>query len=225
MENLQKIDEFLTEKDINPIRENIFKVFENDLSNIKVVIIGQDPYPARGVATGRSFEVGGLKDWNSFFRQVSIKNILRNICASCTDAPQCLSFTDVKTRINDGRFPILPPDTLFESWERQGVMLLNGGLTCAVGVSGSHMDIWKEFSEATVKYIAENNKSAIFFLWGAYAKGFASLIGDNKRIYKSNHPMMCANSIEDLKPWDFLSNPCFIKTKNVINWLGVDNCG
>ena len=64
---------------INPEPENVLRFLNNDLSNIKVVILGQDPYPEKGRATGRSFEVGDLHSWNDKFRQVSLKNIIRLI--------------------------------------------------------------------------------------------------------------------------------------------------
>lgn len=105
---------------------------------------------------------------------------------------------------------------MFESWEQQGVLLLNGALTCEVGAPGSHSDIWKDFMVEVFKYISEYNSEIIFFLWGNYANTFKDLLKDNK-IYSSRHPMMCSRKYPD----DFLKNTCFYDTKHVINWLGV----
>jgi len=73
--------------------------------------ISHDPYPEKGIATGRAFEVGGLKSWEQPFRQVSLKNIIRLIHKSynnITRYEDIPSFTEIKKEIKAGRFPILP---------------------------------------------------------------------------------------------------------------------
>ena len=70
---LESIDTFLEDKDYNPENKNILRFLKNDLSKVKVVVIGQDTYPARGIATGRAFEVNGLTSWLSPFKQISLK--------------------------------------------------------------------------------------------------------------------------------------------------------
>ena len=211
---LKKIDDFLEGKDFNPLPENIMRFCKYDLNNVKVVIIGQDTYPARGVATGRAFEVGGLYSWNQTFRQVSLKNIIRNIYGTYENKSTYTTFSEIISDINEGNFYILPPDELFESWSKQGVLLINGALTCEVGQPGSHSEIWKEFMDLLVEYIANYSKNIKFFLWGSYAKDFSRLIKGNK-IYSSRHPMMCSETYYD----DFLKNPCFKETMNEIKWI------
>jgi uracil-DNA glycosylase len=66
-----------TGKNINPDAENVLRFLKVNLDNVKVVILGQDPYPQKGIATGRAFEVGGLASWRQNFRQISLKNIVR----------------------------------------------------------------------------------------------------------------------------------------------------
>lgn len=213
---LDSIDTFLEGKDYNPDNENILRFLRNDLNNIKIVIIGQDTYPARGIATGRAFEVNGLNSWMSSFRQISLKNIVRNLYGTYTDKTSYTQYKFIKEEISSGKFKILPPNQLFESWEEQGVLLLNGALTCGVGDPGSHSDIWRDFMIEVFKYIADYNPDIIFFLWGTYAATFKKFLSNN-RLYVSRHPMLCSIKFPD----DFLKNRCFYDTKHIINWLGI----
>ncbi len=204
--------------DFTPERPLVLRFLSLDLNKIKVVILGQDPYKPKGVATGRSFEPSDLNDWHDKFRQVSLKNILRLIYRSYNnienyeDIP---SYTQLLKEIDSGNFPIKPPHDWFDSLEEQGVLFLNTALTCKIGVSGSHSDIWAPFSDRLIRYIAEHNKKAVWFLWGSLSKHANELIGDSKS-YISRHPMMCSQKYED----DFLKNECFLDTKDIINWLG-----
>ena len=76
---LEKIDALIDGDDYNPLPENVLRFCHIPVQDIKVVILGQDTYPQKGVATGRSFEVGGLTDWTVWYRQVSLKHIIQNI--------------------------------------------------------------------------------------------------------------------------------------------------
>lgn len=204
--------------DFTPERERVMRFLSLDLNKIKVVILGQDPYKPKGVATGRSFEPSDLNDWHDKFRQVSLKNILRLIYRSYNDIEKyedIPSYTQLLKEIDSGNFPIKPPHEWFDSLEEQGVLFLNTALTCKIGVSGSHSDIWAPFSDRLIKYIAEHNKKAVWFLWGSLSKHAVILIRDSKS-YISRHPMMCSQKYED----DFLKNRCFYDTKKIINWLG-----
>jgi uracil-DNA glycosylase len=130
-----------TGKNINPDAENVLRFLKVNLDNVKVVILGQDPYPQKGIATGRAFEVGGLASWRQNFRQISLKNIVRLLHKNYNrifSYEDILSFRQIQNEIETGKFPILPPDKLFESWENQGVLLLNTSFTCIPGMPGSH---------------------------------------------------------------------------------------
>lgn len=214
--NLEKIDEKLCMCEFNPEPENILRFAKNPVEDINVVIVGQDTYPAKGVATGRAFEVGGLNNWNTPFRQVSLKNIVRLLYGSYTDETSYSSFNHIKKKINNGEFKILQPNLLFSSWENQGVLLLNCALTCEVGKPGSHSEYWKPFMDDVLKFLCLQNKETIFFLWGSVAQQVLSIVDDGRKIYKSRHPMMCSKKYSD----DFLKNRCFYDTKSKIDWLG-----
>jgi uracil-DNA glycosylase len=196
-----------------PAKENILKFLEMNLSDIKVVILGQDPYPQEGVATGRCFEVGTLSSWQDPFRQVSLRNIVRALYKSYND--ELLKYSEIKKLMVNNKFNILEPNKLFKNWEEQGVLLLNTYFTCEVGKPGSHKDLWEKFSIKLIEYISSENKNIKWFLWGSEAiKTEKHILGGN--LYKSRHPMMCSEKYED----DFLKNQCFRDTKGEINWLG-----
>ena len=203
-------------KNINPAPENVLRFMKSDLYNIKVVILGQDPYPERGRATGRAFEVGDLLSWNQAFRQVSLKNIIRLIHKSYNDINEykdIKKFSEIQKEIKSGKFSILPPDEIFKSWEKQGVLLLNAYLSVQAGVTGSHIPIWQNFSEKLLRFISEENRDINYFLWGRMAEDKKQFIKYGK-YYISRHPMMCSETYED----DFLRSSCFKDTMEIINW-------
>ncbi len=206
------------EGEYTPETEKILLFLKNDLYALKVVILGQDPYPEVGRATGRAFEVGDLNDWNDKFKQISLKNIIRLLHKSyqgIEDYAEIKSFNQIKEELKSGVFKILPPNQLFTNWEAQGVLLLNTSLTCEPGKPGSHRDIWDDFTEQLIGYLS-TRLDLTWFLWGNDAISNERLINKG-RIYKSKHPMMCNENNEN----DFLKSNCFAETKDLINWLGV----
>jgi len=203
---------------INPEKENVLRFLNQDLNKIKIIILGQDPYPEKGRATGRAFEVGDLNSWNEKFRQVSLKNIIRaihKVYRGYTRYEDIKKFSEIQNEIRKEEFEILPPDKLFKSWEKQGVLLLNTYLSVEVGKPGSHKKNWEKFNENLLKYISENNQDIKYFLWGKHAESRKEFIKSGK-LYISRHPMMCSSKYKE----DFLKNPCFEETQNLINWIG-----
>ena len=179
-----------------------------DLSSVKIIIIGQDPYPQPNIATGRAFEAL-VNSWREPIPQTSLRNILRALYAAYNGQPQNFSF--IREEIIQGRFNILPPCELFENWEKQGVLLLNTTFTCEIGRPGSHIALWREFSEKLMRYISKTD--AIWFLWGNHAKKYAPYA---KTSYICGHPMTAGGR----NPNDFFDSKCFHDTKEIVNWLG-----
>ncbi|HHZ00264.1 MAG TPA: uracil-DNA glycosylase [Sedimentibacter sp.] len=201
---------------INPERDKVLRFMKCNLYDIKVVILGQDPYPEKGKATGRAFEVGDLVSWNQKFRQVSLKNIVRLLYKNyngITEYKDIKKFSEIQKEIKEGKFSILPPNEIFGSWESQGVLLLNTYLSVEAGISGSHIPIWENFSRELLKFISQENKNISWFLWGKMAEDKKRFIRYGK-YYESRHPMMCSEFYED----DFLKNDCFKDTMSIINW-------
>ena len=225
-------DKFLTEEitselkiiedkignNINPEYENVLRFMCCNINEIKVVILGQDPYPEKGRATGRAFEVGDLYSWNQKFRQVSLKNIVRLIHKNyngINEYSKIKKFSDIQKEIEEGTFKILSPDEIFEHWEKQGVLLLNTYFTVEHGITGSHISIWEPFSVELLRFISNENRNINWFLWGKQAEDKKQYIS-NGNFYISRHPMMCSEKYDD----DFLKNECFKETMNIINWIG-----
>jgi uracil-DNA glycosylase len=216
-EKILEIEEKIGDN-INPEPENVLRFLNRDLNSIKVLILGQDPYPEKGRATGRAFEVGDLHSWNEKFRQVSLKNIVRSIhsvYSGYEEYEEIKKFSKIQEEIKRGEFNILPPDELFKSWENQGVLLLNTYLSVEAGNPGSHKEIWEDFNKSLLKYISEKNKDIKYFLWGKHAESRKKYIKSGE-LYISRHPMMCSSKYKE----DFMKNPCFKETRNLINWLG-----
>lgn len=207
---------------INPQAENVLRFLYTDLNNIKCVIVGQDPYPALPkqenntltyIATGRSFEIGTLKSWNSKFAQHSLKNMIRLIYKAYYN--ELISYTDCKNKMLNGSFPILDANKWYDSLEGQGVLFLNKTLTCIQGKPLSHKDLWDTFSLDLITYISNHQKNTNWFLWGGEARNLKKYI-KNGKIYEAEHPRLYNTDKKDA----FLNSKCFEETKHIINWLG-----
>ncbi|WP_461632131.1 uracil-DNA glycosylase [Labilibaculum euxinus] len=198
------------------------RFLEMDLNKIPVVILGQDPYPQAGVATGRAFEVNGLNSWHDKFRNVSLKNILRCIYKAATNEER--KYSEIKSQLNEGDqlvmdsdFKILPPNQLFKYWsEHENVLLLNTAFTCEIGKPNSHTKLWAPFTQKLLQFIAAANPEMVWFLWGNNAHQVVKNIEISNKI-ETTHPMMCYQRENDILYGHI--NP-FQKTSQLVNWTG-----
>jgi len=205
-----------------PMNEWVLRFLEMDINQIRVIILGQDPYPQEGIATGRSFEVNGLNSWKDKFRNVSLKNMVRAIYSASTSENK--KYSEILAEINEGNqlpmegdFQILPPNRLFQYWwEEQNVLLLNTAFTCQIGNPNSHTKIWAPFTRKVLEYIAGKNPEITWFLWGNNAQKVVEGIQLEKKI-ETAHPMMCYQRENDILFGKI--NP-FEATKNLVNWTG-----
>lgn len=153
-------------KKIFPPGSQIFTAFElTPVSQVKVVILGQDPYHGLGQAHGLSFSVP-----DGIPAPPSLKNIFKEIEA------------DLGIRMSG--YPNL------EKWARQGVLLLNAVLTVRSGEAASHSKIgWQEFTDAVIKYISDNCEGVVFMLWGNFARTKRDLIDTSRHhVLEAAHP-------------------------------------
>jgi uracil-DNA glycosylase len=153
-------------KTIYPLPPFIFNAFELcPLDQVKVVIIGQDPYHGPGQAHGLCFSVP---------EGVRIPPSLRNIYKEIQDDIGC----------------DLPESGNLERWAKQGVLLLNATLTVEAGNAGSHQGLgWETFTDAVIKTISDQKEHVVFLLWGSYARSKATLIDRSKHlILEAPHP-------------------------------------
>jgi len=158
-------NEYLTKR-VYPSEENIFEAFNRcSFDNVKVVLLGQDPYHGDGQANGLCFSVK---------EGVRIPPSLINI------------YKELK---NDLGLEISSNGNL-EKWASQGVLLLNAILTVRANEPGSHQKKgWEEFTDAVIKKTSEKRTGIVYFLWGSYAQKKGSILDSTKNlILRSVHP-------------------------------------
>ncbi|KQR92481.1 uracil-DNA glycosylase [Chryseobacterium sp. Leaf180] len=156
--------EYATTK-IFPPKKQIFRALEiTPFDEVKVVIIGQDPYHNDYQANGLSFSVS-----DSVSAPPSLKNI----------------FIELKSDLGIER-----SSKELDDWGKQGILLLNATLTVRAHTPNSHKDIgWEMFTNYIIKEISDKKENVVFVLWGAFAQKKAELINQAKHfILKSPHP-------------------------------------
>lgn len=206
----------VNKSEFTPAPEKVLRFLTLSLAAAKIVILGQDPYPQPGAATGRAFEVGTLKSWNQPFQNVSLKNILRALYKAYTG--EVLVYKALKERIYTD-FPILPPNKLFSHWEHQGVLLLNTSFTCQTGKPGSHKNLWDEFSGYLLRFIAEKSPDVTWFIWGNHAAEAVKEL-QLQNVITAMHPMMCYDLPNREKDFLYGENNCFKPFIAEIDWTG-----
>ncbi|MDN5125796.1 uracil-DNA glycosylase [Aliarcobacter butzleri] len=163
----EEIDKRYENSIVFPEKKNIFKAFSlTKFEDLKVVILGQDPYHGIGQAQGLSFSTP-----SNIKNPPSMVNILKEINDDLGKKSVC----------EDGD---LTP------WAKQGIMLLNTILTVEQGLAKSHHNLgWEIFTDNIIKYISDNKENVIFLLWGSPAISKTKLIDKNKHfILTAPHP-------------------------------------
>ena len=168
LETLYKLRE--DGKRFTPPLKQVFRAFEEcPIDKLKVIMIGQDPYPHFGVADGLAFSCS-----NTGKAQPSLKNIF-----------EAIEYTVYE------QFPTYQ-DTNLTRWANQGVLLLNSALTCQVDKVGSHYAVWQEFIAYTMDILNFTDTGLIFVLMGKQAQELEGLIGQHHYIIKVSHPASAA---------------------------------
>lgn len=175
-----------------PTKPQVFRAFTTDLREVKVVILGQDPYHTPGAAHGLAFSVP-----NSQPIPPSLINIYKEIDAE---------YGQHANKTGN-----------LASWQSQGVLLLNNVLTVEAHKAGSHRGKgWESFTEATVKYLNQECEHLVFILWGRDARSKKPLIDTSKHlVLESAHPSpLSAHS-------GFLGNGHFKKANEFLSQHGL----
>jgi len=218
---LKKIESQILNRPYTPQADKVLRFFEFPLDSVRVIILGQDPYPQAGAATGRAFEVGTLTSWDQSFRNISLKNILRAVYKAY--AGEVIPYNELKKKFSSG-FPVLPPGELFTHWEQQGVLLLNTSFTCEPGNPGSHRSLWNSFTVRLLSFISERAGSAVWFLWGRHATEVSGHLKLNKFITLM-HPMMCYDNPSRRNDFLYGDVNCFERFADIIDWTGFSKPG
>lgn len=163
-------------KTIYPPKQKVFRAFSTDLNQIKVVILGQDPYHTPGAAHGLAFSVPSGQPIPP-----SLKNIYKEIEDEFIQTITKSEYWEMKKRHESGDLT---------RWQKQGVLLLNNVLTVEAHLAGSHRGQgWETFTEDTIKYLSKNRKHLVFLLWGRDARNKAKLIDQTKHlVLEAPHP-------------------------------------
>ncbi len=185
-------------KTIYPNASQWFNAFDQTpLEQVKVVILGQDPYHGAGQAHGLCFSVQhGVKP------PPSLMNIYKEL--------------ETDLRID------APSHGNLEAWARQGVLLLNSVLTVEAGLAASHQGKgWERFTDAVIRVVNNEPRPIVFILWGNYAQKKADFVDDTRHcIVKSAHPspLSARNGFLGSKPFSKTND--FLRRSNqaVINW-------
>ena len=154
------------EKTIYPKQNEVFNAFRyTDFDNVKVVILGQDPYHGPNQAEGLSFSVS-----NEVLKPPSLQNIFKEL-------------------ESDLKIPF-PEHNSLKPWAKQGVLLLNAVLTVEEHKPTSHKDKgWEQFTDAVIQILNKKEEPIVFILWGSYARSKKTFITNPKHlIIESAHP-------------------------------------
>lgn len=198
---MQEVDEEYQNHTCFPPKSLLFAAFNHcSFEDIKVVIIGQDPYHGEGEANGLSFSVNdGIK----------IPPSLRNIYRELTD---------------DLEEIFMPTSGNLEAWAKQGVLLLNATLSVRKDSPNSHKNLdWSLFTNAVIQKIASEKQHLVFLLWGNFAQKKGSAIDRNQHlVLESGHPSpMSANQGKWFGNKHFSKTNAYLLEKGVtpIEWI------
>lgn len=168
------LENLLKERDngkrFTPPLKQVFRAFEEcPEKDLKIVMIGQDPYPHMGVADGIAFSCG-----LTMKPQPSLKNM----------------FEAIEKTVHQ-EFPTYQDPDLTR-WANQGILMLNSALTTQMDKVGTHYHIWQDFIIYVLDMLSLTNSGLIFMLFGAKAQELESVIGQNHYILKASHPASAA---------------------------------
>jgi uracil-DNA glycosylase len=195
---LAKVDEEYSKYTVYPARGKIFSALTHcDIKDVKVVILGQDPYHEEGQAHGMSFSVMPGVDIPP-----SLKNIYKEI---------------------QNEYGYTPPNHGYLlSWANQGVLLLNATLTVRAHLANSHSNFgWQKFTDRIIQEVSKQDNPVVFILWGRNAINKRPLIDETKHlVLTSAHPSPLSAYNGFFGNGHFLKANEFLKSKNrgEINW-------
>ena len=189
---------------IFPSENNIFNAFENvDISEVKVVILGQDPYHGEGQAHGLAFSV-----LPNIKIPPSLANIYKELCTDIDDF-------------------VTPNHGFLQPWAKQGVLLLNTVLTVQQANAHSHAKLgWETFTDAVITELNEQNDHCVFILWGAHAQKKGRNINNGKHLVLAGphpSPLSAYRGFFGSKPFSQTNTWLASKGLSPIDWRLIDS--
>ena len=173
---MAKVGQEYRRKPICPAQPDVFKAFRLcSLESLKVVMLFQDPYPQKGIATGLAL-ANNSKILDSELSP-SLK-IIKEAVINFEVPHYCITF-----------------DQTLESWAKQGILMINSALTVEMNRIGSHVMLWRPFIAKLLKNLSEYNTTIIYVLFGRQAQTFKPYINDRfNHIIEIEHPAYFARS-------------------------------
>src|SRR3989339_1253510 len=184
---------------IYPPARFIFNAFElTPFDDVKVVILGQDPYNGQNKANGLAFSVN---------KGISLPPSLQNIYKEIE--------TDLGEKTKNAAGDL-------SNWAKQGVLLLNATLTVRSAMAGSHQNKgWEEFTDSVVRILSEKKKNLVFILWGNYAQRKGKVVDESSHlVIKSAHPspLSAYNGFFGSRPFSKCNEYLKSQGKKIIEW-------
>ncbi len=202
---MAELQDFLKEEKssgqvVYPAKKDIYNAFRfAPLKNLKVVIVGQDPYHGPGQAHGLSFSVP-----DNVKVPPSLKNIYKELHRDLALA--------------------IPESGNLEAWAKQGVLLLNASLTVREGDAGSHSKKgWLTFTNRCIEYINQHTQNVVFLSWGRFAHGVCEQVDATKHcIIKTSHPSPLGATKQGKDFNAFLGSACFSQANDYLCAHGIE---
>lgn len=175
---MAKVGQEYRRKPLCPAQSDVFRAFELcPLNDLKVVMLGQDPYPQKGVATGILF---GNKEGTRDEDLSPSLQIIKEAAINFEIPHNCIIF-----------------DPTLESWAKQGILMINSALTVEMNKIGSHVMLWRPFIASLLKKLSENETGIIYVLFGKQAQTFKPYINKQfNTVLEENHPAYFARTGE-----------------------------
>lgn len=179
-------------KPICPNQSDVFRAFELcPLKDLRVVMLSQDPYPQKGVATGILF--GNRKEISEDNLSPSL-NVVKEAAINFEVPHNCITF-----------------DQTLESWARQGILMINSALTVEMNRIGSHVMLWRPFISKLLKNLSDYNTGIVYVLFGKQAQTFKPYISEQfNYIFEVEHPAYFARNNKKMP------HELFINISNIV---------
>lgn len=201
---IERLNQEYKAKEVYPTQDKVFRAFELcSLQDLKIVMLGQDPYPQRNIATGILFGNNITNDDKQNQLSPSLEIIKEAAIDFAIPKNSCIF------------------DPSLETWCSQGILMLNSALTVELNKVGSHTMIWRPFMIALLKQLSECRTGIIYVLFGRQAQTFKPYI--NKKfndIYEIEHPAYYAR-VQKRMPSELfvsISNQCKNRYGTPIQW-------
>lgn len=190
-----KVGQEYRKRPLCPAQSDVFRAFELcPLKDLKVVMLFQDPYPQKGVATG--IAIGNRKEVNEDNLSPSLKAV-KEAVINFEVSHYCITF-----------------DQTLESWSKQGILMINSALTVEMNRIGSHVMLWRPFISKLLKNLSDYDTGIVYVLFGKQAQIFKPYINEKfNHVFEVEHPAYFARNGRKM------SHELFVNISNIVKGI------